>query len=287
MQADQMATLTYEYLQQSRPREKTNGDTTQFVQPPSAREGEIIADLLEAEAYPGEAFDAVIDPTPEHLLPAFVSDVGIQSDDVIGIAAPSSQLYDELVFSIYAEIAETGVVITTKYPTHEIRKQLSTVDPLVIDCTPGAQTDRETEVTRSHPKPVDPGDLTALGSASLNATRQIETEYQTATFAVTTVAQLLAHHNSRAVDQLTHTLVGHWRNQNIGGLVHVPSENDHKNARWFGATHYDYVIELETNRGQLTARVLGNPGVDSTWRTIGTLTSGSSRLDRKAQGPVQ
>lgn len=276
MQADEMATLTYEYLQQSRLRKKTDEDTTQFVQPPSASEGKVIADLLECEAYPGEAFDAVIDPTPEHLLPAFVSDVGIHSDDVIGIAAPSSQLYDELVFRMYAEIAETGVVITTKYPTHEIRQQLSTVDPLVIDCTPGAQTDRETEVTRSHPEPVDPGDLTALGSASLNALRQIETEYQTATFAVTTVAQLLAHNNSRAVNRLTHTLVGHWRNQNIGGLVHVPTKNDHTSARWFGATHYDYVIELEPDSGQLTARVLGKPDVDSSWRTIGTLASSSS-----------
>ena len=238
--------------------------------------------LLAAESHPGEAFEAVLDPSPETIAPAFIADVAVQHDDIVGFAAPSSQLYDDLFYAMYAAMTETGAVLTTKYPRHEVRSRLSTMDPFVIDSTPGAETDGGVDVATTDSGPVRCGDLTSLGVAAERATTRLATGDRTGTFAIATLTQLLAHHDSAALDRFLHELVGQWRNQGVGGLVHLPPASDTDGTDWFGSAHFDYVLEMRTADGQIEARVGGKRDVAPTWQVVGSSPYSDSEVSVQA-----
>ena len=274
------ATIVYEYLNRSDDLtvSATSDERSSWVDSSVYADDyadSLIKRLLDAESHPGDAFEAVLQPSPEAIAPAFIADTGVQPDDVVGFAAPSSQLFDDLFYAVYAAMTESGAVLTTKYPRHEIRSQLSTVDPTVIDATPGAETDGGVDVATPDSQPVRCGDLTSLGVAAERATTRLATDDRTGTFAIATMTQLLVHHDTSALDRFLHELVGQWRNQGIGGFVHMPPDGAVDDADWFGSAHLDYVIEVRTDGVQLEARVCGKRGVDPTWRVLGsTVNSG-------------
>ncbi|MGM0718503.1 MAG: DUF7504 family protein [Halobacteriota archaeon] len=291
-QPSELTMMVYEYL--NRPTEPaataTSEDRSSWVDSSVYADdygNKLVEGLLAAESHPGEAFEAVLDPSPETIAPAFIADVAVHHDDIVGFAAPSSQLYDDLFYAMYAAMTETGAVLTTKYPRHEVRSRLSTMDPFVIDSTPGAETDGGVDVATTDSGPVRCGDLTSLGVAAERATTQLATGDRTGTFAIATLTQLLAHHDSTALDRFLHELVGQWRNQGVGGLIHLPPESDIGGSSWFGSAHFDYVIEMRTDDGQIEARVCGKRDVAPTWQVVGSAPCSDSEasvhcLDRQS-----
>jgi len=274
------ATIVYEYLNRSDDLtvSATSDERSSWVDSSVYADDyadSLIKRLLDAESHPGDAFEAVLQPSPEAIAPAFIADTGVQPDDVVGFAAPSSQLFDDLFYAVYAAMTESGAVLTTKYPRHEVRSQLSTVDPTVIDATPGAETDGGVDVATPESRPVRCGDLTSLGVAAERATTRLATDDRTGTFAIATMTQLLMHHDTSALDRFLHELVGQWRNQGIGGIVHIPPDGAVNDADWFGAAHFDYVVEARTSNVQIEARVCGKRDVAPTWQVLGsTVNSG-------------
>ena len=274
-------TVVYEYLNRStdHPATVTGGDRSSWVDPSVHVDSsasvddygnELVDRLLAAERHPGEAFEALLRPSPMLIAPAFIADIAVQHDDIVGFAAPSSQLCDDLFYAVYAAMAEAGAVLTTKYPRHEVRSRLSTMDPLVIDSTPGAETDGGVDVATTDSQRARCGDLTSVGVAAERVTTRLATGDRTGTFAIATMTQLLAHHDSTALDRFLHELVGQWRNQGVGGFVHLPPKSDVDGSDWFGSAHFDYVIEMRTGDGQIEARVCGKRDVASTWRAVGS-----------------
>jgi len=235
--------------------------------------------VLDAESYPGEAFDLLVDPDLKTFIPAFAAEVDIQPDDIVGVAAPSNQLYDEFFFTLYSEIANGGAVLTTKYPSATLRSRLSPVDPVIIDCTPGARTDGGVDSSQIDPRPVQCGDLTSVGVAAERATTRVAGDEGTATFGIATATQLLAHHDTQLLNRFLHELVGQWRNQAVGGLIHVPPQHTgFDGAGWFGSEHFDYVIQVRTEDGRIEARVNGKHGIAPVWLPIGV----SGRRDERS-----
>jgi hypothetical protein len=288
--------MVYEYL--NRPTEPaataTSEDRSSWVDSSVYVDdygNKLVDRLLAAERHPGETFEAVLHPSPETIAPAFIADVAVRYDDIVGFAAPSSQLYDDLFYAMYAAMTEIGAVLTTKYPRHEVRSRLSTMDPLVIDSTPGAETDGGVDVATTDSGPVRCGDLTSLGVAAERATTQLATGDRTGTFAIATLTQLLAHHDSTTLDRFLHELVGQWRNQGVGGLIHLPPARDIDGSSWFGSAHFDYVIEMRTDDGQIEARVCGKRDVAPTWQVVGSAPCSDSEasaqaVDRQPSGIV-
>jgi len=274
------ATIVYEYLNRSDDLtvSATSDERSSWVDSSVYADDyadSLIKRLLDAESHPDDAFEAVLQPSPEAIAPAFIADTGVQPDDVVGFAAPSSQLFDDLFYAVYAAMTESGAVLTTKYPRHEVRSQLSTVDPTVIDATPGAETDGGVDVATPESRPVRCGDLTSLGVAAERATTRLATDDRTGTFAIATMTQLLMYHDTSALDRFLHELVGQWRNQGIGGIVHIPPDGAVNDADWFGAAHFDYVVEARTSDVQIEARVCGKRDVAPTWQVLGsTVNSG-------------
>jgi len=265
----------YEYLNRSTdPTAKVTGDNHPSWVAPSIYTdnygNKLVDRLLAAEQYPGGAFEAVLEPSLDTITPAFVANVAVQSDDVVGFAAPSTQLCDDLFYAVYAAMAETGAVLTTKYPHSGVHSRLSTLDPIVVDATPGAQMDEDVDISTSDPQPVQCGDLTSLGVTAERATTQLAAGERTGTFAIATMTQLLAHHNTSALNRFLHELVGQWRNHGVGGLIHIPPESDPDTSDWFGSAHFDYVIEVRTGDSRIEARVVGKRDVTPTWRVVGS-----------------
>ena len=227
-------------------------------------ETSIIKELIDAERYPGEAFVSVVEPDPEATVPAFADDVGITAGDIIGFAAPSTQLCDDLFYSLYRSLAETGAILTTKYPGEAVRERLETVSPTVLDCTPGAA---ETEDTPDAAiTPLRCSDLTAIGVAAQSATDQLAVAEPPRLFGLATVTQLLSHHDESSLSRFLHQLAGQWRNNNIGGLVHVPPVSQ---GRCFGVEHFDYVLEVRIDDHTVEARARGKRDTDTAWRSLG------------------
>ena len=274
-QRPELTTLVYEYLNRSTDPvvSATSDDRSSWVHSSVYVDeyGNGLVDrLLAAESYPGEAFEAVLRPSPEAVAPAFVDDVGVQSHDIVGFAAPSSQLYDDLFYALYAAMSEAGAVLTTKYPLHAVRSRFPSIDPFVIDSTPGAETDGGVDAEATDSQHVRCGDLTSLGVAAERATTQLAAADQPGTFAIATMTQLLAHHDSAALDRFLHELVGQWRNQGVGGIVHLPPKRDVDGSDWFGSAHFDYVIELRSINHGIEARVCGKRDVAPTWQVVGS-----------------
>ena len=292
-----MASTVYEYLNRSTDStpETTGADRRSWIDPSvcAGDDGnELVKRLLDAERYPGEAFETVLEPSPETIMPAFIADAAVRSDDVVGFASPSTQLCDDLFFSVYATMAETGAVLTTKYPRSGVHSRLPTLDPFVVDATPGAQTDGGVDVSKASPEPVRCGDLTSLGVAAERATTRLAAGEATGTFAIATMTQLLAHHDTCALDRFLHELVGQWRNHGVGGLVHVPPAGDVDHLDWFGSAHFDYVIEIRTGDNGIEARVVGKRDVAPTWRTVRStprsdIARPNNASDRQPSEPVE
>jgi hypothetical protein len=167
-------------------------------------------------------------------------------------------------------------VLTTKYPDTAVRTRLPEVDPIVLDCTPGA-TAREGD-TGGPGEALRCDDLTAIGVAAQSATERLADRDPPRVFGVSTVTQLRSHHESRSLERFLHELVGQWRNHDVGGLVHVPPVQDDQP---YGAAHFDYVVEVRADTASVEARVRGKRDVDPSWRTLG-----SSRLDESSARPA-
>lgn len=280
-----MAELSYEYLQRVArvlPVSATVGDHGMWVDPLVYR-GEtvdgskVVSRMTDAEQYPGEAFASVVTPEPDDVIPAFVADVGIGPTDVVGLAAPSTQLCDDLFFSLYRALTETGAVLTTKYPASRVRDRLGGVDVDVLDCTPGAENDRDTDdgATGREP-PLRCGDLTSMGVVTQETTARLAERDAAGRFGITTVTQLLSHHSADALDRFLHELIGQWRNHGVGALVHVPPADATDDDRCFGSAHFDYVVEMRTENGVIEGRVRGKRDVEPGWRSIGVSPSGET-----------
>lgn len=295
-----LAPVVYEYLNRvADPNVGAAGDDHRSWVDPSVYVDdygtELVDRLLAGEQYPGEAFEAVLAPSPETVVPAFIDDVAVHPDDVVGFAAPSTQLYDDLFYTVCAAMAESSAVLTTKYPRQWVCSRLPTLDPVVVDATPGARADGGVDASTAETRPVRCGDLTSLGVAAERATTRLATDERTGTFALATMTQLLAHHDPSALDRFLHELVGQWRNRDVGGLVHVPPADDADGDDWFGSAHFDYVIEIRTGPDGIQARVVGKRDVSPSWRAIGvtpcsdaersvrTTDRGSSETDREEE----
>lgn len=289
----ELTSLAYEYLNRSAdPAVSAPSDGRSWVHASVYGNDygtELVDQLLAAESYPGEAFETVLRPAPEAVAPVFVDDIAVQSHDIVGFAAPSSQLYDDLFYTLYAAVAETGAVLTTKYPTHAVRSQFASLDPLIIDSTPGAETDGGVDTATPDSMQVRCGDLTSLGVAAERATTRLKTADQPGTFAIATMTQLLAHHDSAALNRFLHELVGQWRNHGVGGIVHLPPKRDADGSDCFGSAHFDYVIELRTAGHQVEARVCGKRDVAPTWRVVGSTpgADGETPVQDAERAPLQ
>lgn len=280
--SEHMAELSYEYLQRVArrlPVNATTGDHGMWVDPVVYR-GEtidgwkIVSRMTDAEQYPGEAFASVVTPEPDDVIPAFVADVGIEPTDVVGLAAPSTQLCDDLFFSVYRALTEIGAVLTTKYPASCVRDRLDGVDADVLDCTPGAENDRDTaDGATKRETPVRCGDLTSMGVVTQEATARLAERDATSRFGINTVTQLLSHHSADALDRFFHELIGQWRNHGVGGLVHVPPADAIDGDRCFGSAHFDYVVGIRTENGTVEGCVRGKRDVEPVWRSIGVSPS--------------
>jgi len=287
---DSMVGLTYRYLQQFL-RTGANGAVDGWSAP-SVRAGAdaeptILDRLFDAERYPGEAFDATVEPDPRRIVRAFTSDVGIEETDVVGVSAPSSQLFDELFYALFDSLGRSGAVLTTKYPASDVRRRLSETDPVVLDCTPGAETDGGVDASSGVAEPLRCGDLTSIGVAAQRATNRVATADEAGTFAISTVTQLRSHHDAGSLDRFLHELVGQWRNLGLGGLVHVPPADPDGDGQCFGSAHFDYVVEIASERQAVVARVRGKSDVEPTWRAVGTPTAiseSTSNRRRAADG---
>lgn len=287
---DSMVGLTYRYLQQFL-RTGANGAVDEWSAP-SVRAGAdaeptILDRLFDAERYPGEAFDATVEPDPRRIVRAFTSDVGIEETDVVGVSAPSSQLFDELFYALFDSLGRSGAVLTTKYPASDVRRRLSETDPVVLDCTPGAETDGGVDASSGVAEPLRCGDLTSIGVAAQRATNRVATADEAGTFAISTVTQLRSHHDAGSLDRFLHELVGQWRNLGLGGLVHVPPADPDGDGQCFGSAHFDYVVEIASERQAVVARVRGKRDVEPTWRAVGTPTAiseSTSNRRRAADG---
>ena len=234
----------------------------------------LVEELIDAERYPGEAFVSAVDPDPETIVPAFADDVAIDSGDIVGVSGPSTQLCDDIYYALFRSVAETGAMLTTKYPDDAVRTRLPEVDPIVLDCTPGA-TAREGD-TGGPGEALRCDDLTAIGVAAQSATERLADRDPARVFGVSTVTQLRSHHDSRSLERFLHELVGQWRNHDVGGFVHVPPVQDDQP---YGAAHFDYVVEVRADTASVEARVRGKRDVDPSWRTLGSsrLGDGSAR----------
>ena len=272
---DRIARLSYEYQQlvADADRMGSTDETAESYEAwvdPSVYAGAIgdsplIEELIDAERYPGEAFVSAVDPDPETIVPAFAEDVAMDASDIVGVAGPSTQLCDDIYYALFRSVAETGAVLTTKYPDDAVRARLPDVDPVVLDCTPGA-TAREREAAgRGEALRCD--DLTAMGVAAQSVTDRLAERDEPRVFGVSTVTQLRSHHASRPLEQFLHELVGQWRNHGVGGLVHVPPA---RGDQPYGAAHFDYVVEVRADAESVEARVRGKRDVDPTWRTLGS-----------------
>lgn len=284
---DRVARLSYEYQQlvaeanQLGSTDETAESYEAWVDPSvyadAIGDAPLVEALIDAERYPGEAFVSVVDPDPETIVPAFARDVAIDAGDIVGVSGPSTQLCDDIYFALFRSVAETGAVLTTKYPDAAVRARLSDIDPIVLDCTPGA-TARERDVAgRGDALRCD--DLTAMGVAAQSVTDRLAECDRPPVFGVSTVTQLRSHHDSRPLEQFLHELVGQWRNHDVGGLVHVPpAQGDQP----YGAAHFDYVVEIRADTASVDARVRGKRDVDPAWRTLG-----SPRLEDDSAQPAE
>jgi len=279
----ELAPVAYEYINRATDptAEATDDDRRSWVDPSVCVDDygtELVDRLLAAERHPGEAFEAVLSPAPGRIAPAFVADIGVDPDDIVGVAAPSTQLCDDFFYAMYAAMTETGAVVATKYPRREVRRRLPEVDPLVVDLTPGAQTDGGVDVSATDARPVSCGDLTSLGVAAERATTRLAASERPATFAIATMTQLLTHHDAAVLDRFLHELVGQWRNQGVGGLVHVPPADDADGLDCFGSAHFDYRIETRVADGAVEARACGKRDVAPVWRTVGTTSDADAAV---------
>lgn len=283
--SERMAELSYEYLQRVArrlPVSATTGDHGMWVDPLVYR-GEtidgskVVSRMADAEQYPGEAFASLVTPEPDDIIPAFVADVGIGPTDIVGLAAPSTQLCDDLFFSLYRTLTRTGAVLTTKYPASRVADRLDGVDAVVLDCTPGAESDRDTaDGAADGSKALRCGDLTSIGVVTQETTARLADRDATSRFGINTVTQLLSHHSADSLDRFFHELTGQWRNHGVGGLVHVPPADVTDDDRCFGSAHFDYVVEMRTENGAIEGRVRGKRDVEPGWRSIGVSPSGEA-----------
>ncbi|MFO8115214.1 MAG: hypothetical protein R6U01_07615 [Halorubrum sp.] len=127
-----------------------------------------------------------------------------------------------------------------------------------------------------------PGDLTSLGVAVERTTTEVVTSERTGTFAIATMTQLLAHHDSSALDRFLHELVGRWRNRGVGGLVHVSPASDIDGSGCVGSAHFDYVVQVRAGRDGIEARTVGKRDVPPTWRKLGSAPRSESAQSRRA-----
>jgi hypothetical protein len=272
---DRIARLSYEYQQlvaeanQMGSKDETTESYEAWVDPSvyagAIGDSPLIEELIDAERYPGEAFVSAVDPDPETIVPAFAEDVAMDASDIVGVAGPSTQLCDDIYYALFRSVAETGAVLTTKYPDDAVRTRLPDVDPIVLDCTPGATAREREAASRGDALRCD--DLTAMGVAAQSVTDRLAECDQPPVFGVSTVTQLRSHHEPRPLEQFLHELVGQWRNHGVGGLVHVPPA---RGDQPYGAAHFDYVVEVRADTESVEARVRGKRAVDPTWRTLGS-----------------
>lgn len=240
--------------------------------------------LLRGERYPGEAFDLVVEPDPTTFVPAFLADVGVSHTDVLGIAAPSTQFWEDWVVACYRRLAESGVVLTTKRPARTLCDELDDVDPAFIDATPGSRTDPEADDVTG----ASATDLTSLGVAVDRTLRQISEDRSTddpVVFAVMTLTQLTAYHRSTALARFIQEVVGRLRRRSVGGVIHLPPEATPRGELSGVTTSLDYVIEPRvTEGGVVQARVRGKRDADERWRLLGFLNGAgggrASAVDR-------
>lgn len=270
--SDPVVELTYRYLQQF-PWTETGVDPgnwdSLFGRENSSDAAPILDRLFDTERYSGEAFDVTVQPNPRRLASAFAADVGIDGADIVGVSAPSSQLYDSLFYALLGVISESGAVLTTKYPGFDVRRRIPDSDPTVLDCTPGAEPDGGVDASTETMGPLRCGDLTSLGVAAQRATDRVALASGQGTFAISTLAQLQSHHDETSLNRFLHELIGQWRNRGVGGLVHVPPADPASERGAPASAHFDYVVEFATKRQTVAARVRGKCDVKPTWRPLG------------------
>lgn len=272
LNSDSVAELTYRYLQQFPCIESeisVNDWDSIFDGEGAGDTAPILDRLFGTEGYSGEAFDATVEPDPRRLVSPFAADVGIDAADIVGISAPSSQLFDSLFYSLLGAVTQSSAVLTTKYPTCDVRRQVPDLDPVVLDCTPGAETDSGVDRVTGQVEPLRCGDLVSIGVAAQRATDQVAVTNGQSTFAISTLTQLRSHHDKMSFDRFLHELIGQWRNRGVGGLVHVPPVSSNDEDRCLASAHFDYVVEFATKHQTVVARILGKCDVKPTWRPLG------------------
>src|SRR6056297_2810160 len=104
-QPSELTMMAYEYLNRSTDpaATTTSEDRSSWVDSSVYVDdygNKLVHRLLTAERHPGEAFEAILYPSPERNAPAFIADVAVHYDDIVGFAAPSTQLYDDLFYAM-------------------------------------------------------------------------------------------------------------------------------------------------------------------------------------------
>lgn len=262
--------ITYDYLQYAN---SVGPDTNVELY------DQFINSLIEAETYVGEAFSVFVELDPIQLLPEFMTDIGVNSTDIIAIIAPSTQLFDDLFFAWYQEMTDYGAIISTKYPYRDIRNRLESVDPVTIDCTPNSSEATTREESGDGVIDVTCGDLTNMGVAVERALERVDDDETESILGLSTVPQLLAHHSRNNIEQFLHEVTGRCRNREVGGLIHTVDCEDLTTNQNVGVEHVDYSVELRVQNQIVLGRVFGKRDTKTQWKKIG-LVSDSARAER-------
>ncbi|SNR67989.1 hypothetical protein SAMN06264855_13510 [Halorubrum vacuolatum] len=237
--------------------------------------------LIELEDYPGEAFTHIVNPTPVKFISAFLHTVQVAPTDIVGVAAPSTQLWDNCVLRCYSTLADSGLLLTTKYPPSQLEQVSDDVETVFIDATPHHDSGTETPVHVS----ASCRDLTSLG---VTIDQQLEQLTADATnepqlCGLLTLTQMRAYYSVERISRFVHEICGRLRQLSVGGIVHAPPAATPNGELADLTTSMDYVIEGRTTEdGVVEARVRGKNDVDPQWRSLGL--AGSIRRKQKYSG---
>ena len=241
--------------------------------------------LFETEAYPGEGFELALAPDPHQLLPAFVTDTGIEPTDVILVSVPQTAQWERLFYSLIRVLSETAVVVTTKHQPDTVHSLLEPTDVVHLDVAPSADRQSETQPRNSC------RDLTSLGVAVDEALEESTTQAATGgpvVFGLLALSHLSLYHDRQHVGRFLHEVTGRLREYGFGGLLYAPP-NVTATESWTGVTaSVDYVLEgRTTDTGLVQARLNGRPHTDGHWRTLGVAShSAQSHTEGVAHGQL-
>ncbi|RCU44491.1 hypothetical protein DU504_17315 [Haloplanus salinus] len=220
------------------------------------------ASATEAERYPGELFSSLLGNTGSPILGAMPEAVGMEPADIVLFRGKSTERKFESFRQLFGDVAEEGVVVSTKHVAEDIVGSVEASPLTLIDCT---SSDHSSTPDGAEIRHVHGGNLTQLGTELLTV---LDSEGQSGDRLVGlySLDQLGSSKSDGVRDRFLNVLTGKLRSRGVGALVAVGSLAEDEDD-W--SRHFDYTItHRQGPRGADEVRVSGKCGTEECWRPV-------------------